>query len=395
MNPIVLSIPIFFGLIALELIIGWAQGRKDYRLNDAFGNIGSGIFEQVTGLFAKVFTVALYTLTFEHLRLTTVPTTWPWLLVLFLGIDFFYYWAHRMSHEINLFWLGHVVHHQSEEYNLSVALRQGALQKIFTAPFYLPLALIGFDPYWFLYLGALNTLYQFWIHTELIGNMGWFERLFNTPSHHRVHHARNPQYIDKNHAGTLIIWDKLFGTFEPEVEKPVYGITVQTGTFNPVVAHWKPFVDLKKHLEELPARFRWQALWRGPGWQPAEINLLNKGFDPNLNKYDQSLSKGLTRYLLVAFAVLLLYTAIFLFGQATYTPFQRVVGAVLILSSLGFLGVWFDRGRMAQWLEVGRLMAFPLALQAAKMLPGPIWMPWILTLLLAFGALLIAHTKKP
>jgi sterol desaturase/sphingolipid hydroxylase (fatty acid hydroxylase superfamily) len=394
MNPIVLSIPIFFGLIALELIIGAIRGRKDYRLNDAFGNIGSGIFEQVTGLFAKVFTVALYTLAFEHFRLTTLPTTWPWLLLLFLGVDFFYYWAHRMSHEINLFWLGHVVHHQSEEYNLSVALRQGALQKIFTAPFYLPLAIAGFDPYWFLYLGALNTLYQFWIHTELIGKMGWFELLFNTPSHHRVHHARNPQYIDKNHAGTLIIWDKLFGTFEPEVEKPVYGITVQTATFNPVMAHWKPFVDLKHQLQSLPARFRWKALWHGPGWQPVELSSPPKGFDPNMVKYDRSLAKGLALYLLAAFVVLLLYTALFLFSQAGYTLLQRLTGAGLILGSLALLGIWFDRGRMHPWLELMRVMAFPVALSAAHILPSPTWLPWLVSLTLAAWGILTHFSNK-
>ena len=362
--------------------MGWIRKRNTYRLNDAFGNIGAGIFEQVTGLFAKVFTVALYYYVFEHFRLTTLPTTWPWLVLLFLGIDFFYYWAHRLSHEVNLFWLGHVVHHQSEEYNLSVALRQGALQKVFTAPFYLPLALAGFDPWWFLYLGAFNTLYQFWIHTEFIGKMGWLEYVLNTPSHHRVHHARNPQYIDKNHAGSLIIWDKLFGTFEPEVERPLYGITVQTATFNPVQAHLKPFEDLAQQLKPLTPWQRVQALFRGPGWMPA--GLPTKGFDPGMVKYDRALPRRTAAYLLVTFVALLGYTALFLFTQADMSLLQRGVMALYILASLGILGRWFDGGAVQPLWEVLRIAALPVLLMALGAMPSPVWV-----VPLASGGLLI------
>ena len=212
-NPVVLSIPIYFILIVLEWSVDLYKDKKRYNFRDALGNIGCGITQQLIGLFSKVGVIALYTFIYSNYRLFEIEHTWYWGVVLLLLIDFFYYWAHRMTHEINLFWVGHVVHHQSEAYNFSVALRQGTLQTFFTSSFFWPIAFLGFDPYWFLYLSAFNLLYQFWIHTEYIGKLGWFEYVFNTPSHHRVHHATDSKYIDKNHGGSLIIWDRMFGTF--------------------------------------------------------------------------------------------------------------------------------------------------------------------------------------
>jgi sterol desaturase/sphingolipid hydroxylase (fatty acid hydroxylase superfamily) len=205
-NPIILAIPVYFILMGVEVLYDQLKHKKRYRLNDAITNISCGITEQATGVFVKVFTVAVYHFFFVNFAVFSVPETVFWTVVLFLGVDFFYYWAHRMSHQINLFWIGHIVHHQSEDYNFSVALRQGALQKVFTSVFYIPLAVIGFKTEWFLFIGAFTTLYQFWIHTEMIDKLPrWFEFIFNTPSHHRVHHGRNEKYLDKNHAGTLII----------------------------------------------------------------------------------------------------------------------------------------------------------------------------------------------
>jgi alkylglycerol monooxygenase len=226
-NPIILSIPIFFILIGMELIVDKVRKKSNYRFNDAITNISCGIGEQVTGVFFKLFIVTIYEILFEHYKLFDIPVNWTTGILLFIGVDFFYYWFHRYSHVINLFWGGHVVHHQSEEYNLSVALRQGWFQKFFSFIFYLPLAIIGFSPIQFLTVSSLVTLYQFWIHTKNINRMGVLEHVLNTPSHHRVHHGVNPKYIDKNHAGTFIIWDKMFGTFQEEEEEPIYGITHQ------------------------------------------------------------------------------------------------------------------------------------------------------------------------
>ena len=253
-DPIILSIPIYFLLIAVELIIQFVQRKPHYRLNDAVTNISCGITQQITNLFFKVVTVAVYQLVYEYGALFHIPVTWYTVAILFVLVDFCYYWAHRKSHEINLFWGGHVVHHQSEDYNLSVALRQGSFQVLWTFFFYLPLAVIGFDTLTFVTVSAFVTLYQFWIHTETIGRLGWFERIFNTPSHHRVHHGRNPKYIDKNHAGVFIVWDKLFGTFQAEEERPIYGVTQAVDSWNPVWVNFKHYAYMAQLLRQSP---RW------------------------------------------------------------------------------------------------------------------------------------------
>ena len=171
-NPIILSIPVYFLLIGIELLIERLSQRKIYRLNDAITNISCGVTQQLTNIFFKVVGVAVYTLVYEF-RFFTIQETTLSFVILFIASDFCYYWAHRMSHEINLFWGGHVVHHQSEDYNFSVALRQGSFQIIWTFGFYLPLALLGFNPTSFVFASALVTVYQFWIHTETIGKLGW------------------------------------------------------------------------------------------------------------------------------------------------------------------------------------------------------------------------------
>ena len=167
-NPIILSIPVFFILIGFELLVDKLHNRSNYRFNDAITNISCGIGEQVTGVFFKVAVVGLYEILFERYAFFKIPVNWTTGIILFISVDFFYYWFHRYSHVINLFWGGHVVHHQSEEYNLSVALRQGWFQKFFSFGFYLPLAFIGFDPVQFLTVASLVTLYQFWIHLLLL-----------------------------------------------------------------------------------------------------------------------------------------------------------------------------------------------------------------------------------
>ena len=222
---IALSIPIFFILIAVELGYAFYKKLNYYRLNDSLANLSQGIGSQLVGIFLKTITFFGYLFIYESWRFYSFPNTiWTW-LILFMGVDFFYYWFHRLSHQINALWAAHIVHHQSEEYNLTVALRQSWFQSGFSWVFYLPLAFVGFEPVMFLTVSAFNTLYQFWIHTRAIGDMGFLEWFLNTPSHHRVHHGSNSKYIDKNHAGTLIIWDRLFGTFKvlPR-EEIVYGV---------------------------------------------------------------------------------------------------------------------------------------------------------------------------
>ena len=221
-NAIALSIPVFFLLIGLEIWIERRERRLDsgrtlYRLNDTINDLACGTIQQLAGVFGKTVLFAGYILIFERFSLFRLdPGNWAHWPIAFLGLDFFYYWFHRASHEVNFLWAAHIVHHQSEEYNLSVALRQSAVQQFLGAPFYWPLALLGVPPMMFLALDAFDTLYQFWIHTRTIGRMGVLDAVLNTPSNHRVHHGSNAKYIDRNHGGVLIVWDRLFGTIDPD-----------------------------------------------------------------------------------------------------------------------------------------------------------------------------------
>ncbi|MDA0882381.1 MAG: sterol desaturase family protein [Bacteroidetes bacterium] len=363
MDVIVYSIPVFFLLILLELLFDYYKGRKGaerkYRLNDAFTNISCGIVDQSSDIFAKVFTVGMYVLAFEvfaQFRFWSLPQTWWMWIIAFFAVDFAYYWAHRWSHGVNLFWLGHVVHHQSEDYNLSVALRQGAFQKVFTFWVYLPLAMIGVSPEWFITIKAINLLYQFWIHTEYVERMGWFEKVLNTPSHHRVHHGSNPKYIDKNHAGVFIIWDKMFGTFQVEEERPTYGITTPTGTFNPIYAHTQPFQRLWAELKLMPSfGDKLRLLFKSPGWYPASLG--ERPASPvRREKFQRTLSLQENIYLLTQYFILVVITAVFLFTLDLFTGFEKGVYLTFIFIHLLTLGMYFDKEQKRQKAEVFRLM---------------------------------------
>lgn len=371
LNPIVLSIPVFFILIGIE--VAWDRFRKGgvYRLADALTNISCGVTEQVFGVFSKVVSVALYYWVYEYFRLTTLPINGWTLLGLFLLVDFCYYWAHRWSHEVNLLWAGHVVHHQSEHYNLSVALRQGALHKIFTAAVYAPLALLGFNPYWFLLLMAYNTLYQFWIHTQYIGKMGWLEYVFNTPSHHRVHHGRNPEYIDKNHAGVLIIWDKLFGTFEPERAPVVYGITTPINSWNPVYAQVAHFGTIGKDLTSARGwREVVRVLFGRPGWHPEGNKMMSQtghgghctdqivvGSTQSRSLVDQVVvGTGLNVYVLAQHLLLLGVTTFFLFRHEQTSVNEKGMLALWIFVTSATLGMLLEKQASARVWEIFRLI---------------------------------------
>jgi sterol desaturase/sphingolipid hydroxylase (fatty acid hydroxylase superfamily) len=216
----------------------------------------------VFGIFSLVHRFAFFKLN------ATSPWTW---LALFFADDFTYYWYHRVSHQCRLFWASHVVHHSSQKYNLGTALRQTWTGTFFGFIFYLWMPLVGFTPMMILTMQAISLIYQFWIHTEVIRTMGPLEYIFNTPSHHRVHHASNGRYLDRNHGATLIIWDKLFGTFEHEdiKEPPVYGLTKNINTYNPVRIALHEWCDMVRDIRRSQNwREALSYIFRGPGWKP-------------------------------------------------------------------------------------------------------------------------------
>jgi sterol desaturase/sphingolipid hydroxylase (fatty acid hydroxylase superfamily) len=227
LNYIALAIPVFFLGILLEIL----SKKPVYRFADAIADMSAGTFQQVVVLFANLILIGAYAWIFEHWRFFTLHGWSAWLIAI-VAVDFIYYWWHRWSHEVNFMWAAHVVHHSSEDYNLAVALRQSVLTALTAWPMFATLALAGVPPVVYATVHSFNTLYQFWIHTQLIGKLGPFEKWINTPSLHRVHHAINPRYLDKNYGGTFMIWDRLFGTYEAENEPCVYGIVKPLGSFD-------------------------------------------------------------------------------------------------------------------------------------------------------------------
>jgi len=350
-NPVVLSIPIYFLLIGIELLIQQFSKKKLYRFSDAVTNISCGITQQLTGVFLIIFSLGIYQLIYEKLAVFTIPSNAFTLVFLFILVDFAYYWAHRMSHEINLFWGSHVVHHQSEDYNLSVALRQSSFQVIWMSLFYYPLALIGFNTLDFALMSALSTVYQFWIHTETIKKLGPLEYILNTPSHHRVHHGREPKYIDKNHAGVFITWDMLFGTFQKEEEKPVYGITRPVKSWNPVWVNFDHYAFMISELKNIPGIWnKIKFTFSKPGWYPEEMG----GYKPapaidrkNYHKFETTNYPRVNYYVLFQYTIALLATALFLFNMSLFDMNEKALIVFLITITVVNCGALFE---MKSWV---------------------------------------------
>lgn len=397
-NYIVLAIPVFFALIGIEVVAALISGRDDYRLADSLADLGCGTLQQLLEVFIKTALFAGYLFVYEQ-RLWSVPdgAWWAWVLC-FLGVDFLYYWFHRLSHEVGVFWAAHVVHHQSEEYNLTVALRQGALQGAFSWVFYLPLALIGFSPLMFLTLSSANTLYQFWIHTRAIGRLGPLEGLLNTPSNHRVHHARNPKYIDKNHGGTLIVWDRLFGTYTAEEEEPVYGITTPLATWNPVwanLANWADMLRLARRTTRLGDKLR--LLVERPGWRPDELGGYVGAPEvdrASYRKFETPVPGVLAGYALAHFLLALGLSSLLLFKQQELPLHVLLSGALLTVLSLVSLSALFERKRWALPVEGARVALLAALGLLAGHAQGALGAALLLAALLLLAFLLIPLRQR-
>jgi sterol desaturase/sphingolipid hydroxylase (fatty acid hydroxylase superfamily) len=360
-NLIILAIPVFFLLIAVEVVAAHVQRKRYYALADSVADLGTGMIQQLLDVFARTALFAGYVYVHDRHRVATLDggAAWVW-AACFLGVDFLYYWFHRMSHEVNAFWAAHVVHHQSEEFNLTVALRQGALQGWFSWVFYLPLALVGIPPLVFLTVNAASTLYQFWIHTRAIGTLGPLEYVFNTPSNHRVHHGRNPKYIDKNHGATLIVWDRLFGTYQKEEEEVVYGITSPLRSWNPLWANVQYWADLVARARKAARPLDKLRLFvKPPGWNPEDLG----GFQAapevgaDMPRFHVEVAPAVQVYVLAQFGVVLLATAIFLFRQSAFPPAARVAFALGVVASLVVFGGLLEGRRWARPAEAVRAVA--------------------------------------
>jgi alkylglycerol monooxygenase len=352
---IAISIPFLVGSVVVEYLYDRRQRVKQYRLNAMMSNMGCGVAEQITGFISKGLFLAVYALIWSHFRVATIPdnSVWTW-VALVLAVDLTFYFFHRACHRHNLLWSGHVVHHEVEEFNLTVALRRSVLQEFLIIPAYLPLAVIGFSPGAFFLIFAAHNLYQFLIHTPYLPEMRWAGLIFNTPHHHTVHHGRNARYLDRNFAGIFIVWDKLFGTFEPMVEAPVFGVHQKTTTLNPVRAQLTTFgrvLQRAARAEGLAAKLR--VFWESPSWlaepdSEAEVSKATQVAPPK--RYDPPLSRKTARIAFLCFGVAVVGVTVY----RNLEPHLSTIAQALVLISLG--GLMYVLG----WLLDGRGHSRPL-----------------------------------
>jgi len=373
---IVWVVPIFFLLIFLEMFVALRKKGRAIRMNDSVTNLQIGLSEQVLSVVIRGSMFVLYAYIYENFRFFTLEFNILNTIILLFLFDMLYYWAHRWSHEINIMWASHIVHHSSQEYNLSVALRQPWFQPLTTSWVFLPVAFLGFPTEMFIMVSAVDILYQFWIHTEYVGKMGKvIEFIFNTPSHHRVHHGTNPKYLDKNHAGIFIIWDRIFGTFQEEEEAPEYGITSGLESYNPLYINthyfgelWQGSAALKRPLDKFKLWFM------PPGWRPAsEGGRYIPTEAPNLPLYNIPISKSLALYLGFQFLFAAMASLWVIWYQSEYSVWEILSYAVIAIIQMSLLGLVFEQRKSSKWLDLIRLFTLPLMYYFMKGLSIELW----------------------
>jgi len=298
------AIPGFVILIIIEHLASLAMGIKVSRSMDTISSLSSGMTNTLKDLLGLAIVIVSYSWMVDHIALVTINSELWLYLLCFVLVDFASYWSHRFNHEINLMWNRHIIHHSSEEFNLSCALRQ-SISGIVGVYFFLslPMALIGIPAKVVAIVAPLHLFAQFWYHTRIIKRMGWLEYIIVTPSHHRVHHAINPEYIDKNYAAIFIIWDKLFGTFkEEDIDiPPVYGVKKPVRTWNPFIINYQHFYQLIKDAWRTKSIVDKLRIWVMPtGWRPADmlskypVNIIDDVYQ--YHKYDPSTPQGLVTW---------------------------------------------------------------------------------------------------
>lgn len=383
-NYIDRAIPIFLACIALEL---WATRGSGFTRADSLTSMALGSLQQLVNVVrpGKALLIVPYILVWEHVGkplqdsvLLLLPSWfcdpkslpsnffwWTQLAIGFFGVELAFYWYHRLGHEVNIFWAAHVAHHSSEEYNLTTALRQGALQYTFAFLFYCPLGVVV-PPATFSALHYVNRIYQFFIHTRTVGKLPrWAELVLNTPSHHRVHHGANPKYIDKNYGGILIIFDRMFGTFEEESEPVRYGLTTNLDSFSPIWAnlhHWAYMRDLMVHSKGGIWQ-RLQILLVGPGWSEKGPLPVPPVRDPNARSLrDTGLSRGAALHALFLLLQMIVVLK-FLTPREASLPKPKVGILVMFhIATAAVMGMLLDRRPSAQRADVFRTLFFVPAL---------------------------------
>lgn len=371
MNPLIYAIPIFMATVTLEAAWAWkrhgnriadagGRSRPIYQFADAIGSMQIGILSRIALAFPRLLTLGLYALVWQQFAVMSWDLTNPlaWLGALLL-YDFFYYWKHRANHEVRIMWAGHVTHHSSEYFNLSTALRQSSTTFVFDWIFYLPMAVLGVPPALFVAVALIDLLYQYWVHTELIGRMGWFDRVFVSPSNHRVHHGQDDYCIDRNYGGILVVWDRLFGTFALERDTPItFGVRSPVASVNPLWGNWHYYVEIWRDFRAargLPAKletlFAPTSGWDGEKLEP---------FDPQrFVRHEVTVRPGLAIYVTAAHATNVLFVCLFLYGFPQWSAVQAAIAALWMVAALVAPAALMERRRWGRGLELARWVLAP------------------------------------
>ena len=412
MDLIALAVPFFLVALIIEMFVDWRKRTGYYRSNDAINSISAGMLDTTLGYFTKILPLLGWGFAMQHLAVFDMPLAWfdasprgvaLWILAA-LAWDFCYYWFHRFSHEISILWAAHAVHHQSEDYNLSTALRQTSTGFLFGWIFYLPLFVVGFPLEVLITVNAVNLIYQFWVHTQLIRRLGPLEAILMTPSHHRVHHAQNERYIDKNYGGMFIIWDRLFNSYEPERDDDpvVFGVRKPLASWNPFWANLQVYDYL---LFDARKAQRWRdkiGVWfRRTGWRPPDVAAQYPKPRADLahfEKFDPPIAAGIRRYAVAQFVVaigLILWIGELYRSDGPGAVLIPCVALWALLLSLG----WLNQGRdFARRVELARLLVVVpllllLAQQAGLAVNGMVWA--VAAAYLAASALWLVRVRQP
>lgn len=386
---LLIAMPVFLGLVLLERLYGWWRGRDTYRQMDMISSLSSGITNVVKDVLGLSISILTYKWLVDHVAMYHVDSGFLTYAIAFVALDFSGYWTHRMAHQINFFWNKHAIHHSSEEFNLACALRQSVstFVNLFTV-FLLPAALFGVPAQVIAVVAPLHLFAQFWYHTQHIGKMGLLEYIIVTPSHHRVHHAINAAYIDKNHGQIFIFWDKMFGTFQEELPDvpPVYGITRPANTWNPIKINFQHLWLMMKdawHTRQWRDKLR---IWFMPtGWRPADVTdhfPVNKIDDVyHFEKYEPRNSFGLKTWTTVQMAATFLFVCWF-FGHLAPigSPGIFLYGAFIFLSVYAYSELMDRNPNAVYWELLKNIFGLWLIWQSGdwfglnNVLAGGVWM---------------------
>ena len=363
MNNVNYAIPFFLLFIVVEVIWGWLRGNNTYRVNDSINSVSLGLLSTASKLIFLNIGLLVFSRVEQNFSLVAldIGSTAHWVMGLLL-YDFLYYWFHRISHERQLFWGSHVVHHQSEDYNLGTALRQTSTSFLTTWVFFVPCFILGMPIYMFVSIASAHLVYQFWVHTQHISKLGPLEWILITPSNHRVHHAQNADYIDKNYGGLLIVWDRIFGTFQEEdlQQAPIYGIRTPLKSWNPLWANVHIFASMATDAWRTNSwANRLKILTARTGWRPDDVakQYPQIKHDPKTaKKYDPQLSLACNLSILLQFG--LLSVVHFWLGlQVEILPYWVILGSVTAqLTTVLVIGSVLDESRRALIWETGRLL---------------------------------------